>query len=151
MKPHLDTTEPRIDPRHLDKVIARSGIRLTPQRRVVYEALLDRRDHPTALEVFLRVKERMASISLATVYNCLEALTESGLVKHVSLDRAPSRYCPNTTPHAHFFCTACSSVFDVPLAASPEETWELPPKTIVTHTEITLRGLCPKCAPTKNL
>jgi Fur family peroxide stress response transcriptional regulator len=150
MKPHTDSTVPQID-RPLDKVIARSGIRLTPQRRVVYEALMDKRDHPTALEVFMRVKGRMSSISLATVYNCLEALTESGLVKHVNLDRAPSRYCPNTAPHAHFFCTGCSTVFDVPLSVAPEETWELPPRTIVTHTEITLRGMCPVCAQKKNL
>jgi len=145
MKPHLERAAPRIDPRQLEKTIARSGIRLTPQRRVVYEALMEKRDHPTALEVFMRVKARLASISLATIYNCLEALTASHLVKHVNLDRAPSRYCPNTEPHAHFFCTVCGAVFDVPLAARPEETWALPKKTVVTNVEITLRGICSQC------
>ena len=129
-----------------DAAMTRSGIRLTPQRRYVYEALMEKRDHPTALEVFLRAKERMPSISLATVYNCLDALTESGLIRQVNCDRASSRYCPNLVPHGHFFCKECAAVFDVPLKPSLEETWEVPPGTLVSHAEITLRGMCPACA-----
>lgn len=126
--------------------MTRSGIRLTPQRRYVYEALMEKRDHPTALEVFMRAKERMPSISLATVYNCLDALTESGLIRQVNCDRASSRYCPNLVPHGHFFCKECAAVFDVPLKPSLEETWEVPAGTLVSLAEITLRGLCPACA-----
>jgi len=136
MKPYLE---------NYDDVIANSGIRLTPQRRTVYEALMERRDHPTALEVFMRAKDRMPSISLATVYNCLEALTASRLIKHVNFDRAPSRYCPNPVPHGHFFCEECGAVFDIPLKQPLEETWEVPTHTIVAHTEITLRGICARC------
>jgi len=143
MKPHVEGSS-------IDEQIASSGIRLTPQRRYVYEALLERRDHPTAIDVFMRVKEKMPSISLATVYNCLETLTESGLVKHVNLDRAPSRYCPNRQPHGHFFCDECGVVFDVPLKNSLPETWEVPAHTLVSHSEVTLRGLCPACATKKN-
>ncbi|MEI7957776.1 MAG: Fur family transcriptional regulator [Verrucomicrobiota bacterium] len=129
-----------------DAAMTRSGIRLTPQRRYVYEALMEKRDHPTALEVFLRAKERMPSISLATVYNCLDALTESGLIRQVNCDRASSRYCPNLVPHGHFFCKECAAVFDVPLKPSLEETWEVPAGTLVSLAEITLRGMCPACA-----
>ena len=53
---------------------AASGIRLTKQREEVFGLLLQKRDHPTATEVFLRAKKHMPSISLATIYNCLEAL-----------------------------------------------------------------------------
>lgn len=134
-----------------DETIHANGFRFTPQRREVFEALMARRDHPTAVEVFMRVKEKMPSISLATVYNCLETLTECDLVKHVNLDRAPSRYCANREPHGHFFCTECNAVYDVPLRKdAPEETfdksWELPANSVVTHHEFTLRGLCPECA-----
>jgi Fe2+ or Zn2+ uptake regulation protein len=69
--------------------LAASGIRLTRQREEVLAVLLQKRDHPTAVEVFMRSKKHMETISLATVYNCLEALVESGLVKQVNLDRAP--------------------------------------------------------------
>jgi len=126
--------------------MTRSGIRLTPQRRYVYEALMERRDHPTALEVFMRAKDRMPTISLATVYNCLDALTESGLIRQVNCDRASSRYCPNLVPHGHFFCKECGTVLDVPLKPALEASWEVPPGTLVSLAEITLRGLCPACA-----
>ena len=130
--------------------MTRSGIRLTPQRRYVYEALMERRDHPTALEVFLRAKSRMPTLSLATVYNCLDALTESGLIRQVNCDRASSRYCPNLIPHGHFFCSECGVVFDVPLDPSHETAWEVPGGTLVTHVEINLRGVCSSCAQKHN-
>jgi len=133
-------------PETSDDAITRSGIRLTPQRRYVYEALMEKRDHPTALEVFLRAKSQMPSISLATVYNCLETLTESGLIRQVNCDRDSSRYCANLVPHGHFFCKDCGAVFDVPLKPSLESTWEVPLGTFVSHAEITLRGLCSACA-----
>ena len=132
--------------------LQKRGFRFTVQRREVYNALMMRRDHPTAVEVFMRVKEKMPSISLGTVYNCLETLTECGLVRHVNLDRASSRYCPNIEPHAHFFCTECGAVFDVPLLkdSSFEKVWDVPPKSIVSHHEATFRGLCPECATNPN-
>jgi Fur family peroxide stress response transcriptional regulator len=133
-----------------EDAMTRSGIRLTPQRRYVYEALMERRDHPTALEVFLRAKSRMPSLSLATVYNCLDALTESGLIRQVNCDRASSRYCPNLIPHGHFFCKECGVVFDVPLDPSREPGWEVPAGTLVSHVEINLRGLCSSCAQKHN-
>ena len=49
--------------------MVQGGLRLTPQRRQVFEVLMDKRDHPTATEVFIRAQKKMPSISLATVYN----------------------------------------------------------------------------------
>lgn len=129
-----------------DETISLRGFRFTRQRRHVYDALMAQRDHPTAVEVFIRAKREMPSISLATVYNCLETLTECGLVRHVNLDRAPSRYCPNTEEHGHFFCEQCDAVFDVPLRKQKAPQWELPASTVVTHHEVSLRGLCAACA-----
>ena len=141
-------SKPESHDKSCDETIHENGFRFTPQRREVFDALMARRDHPTAVEVFMRVKERMPSISLATVYNCLETLTECGLVKQVNLDREPSRYCPNREPHSHFFCTGCHAVADVPLRKPEqiEKTWVLPPNSVVTHHEVSLRGLCPNCA-----
>ena len=60
--------------------LATGGFRFTPQREHVYAVLLQKRDHPTAEEVFIRAKREMPDISMATVYNCLDALVECGLV-----------------------------------------------------------------------
>lgn len=123
--------------------------RLTKQRREVYEVLKDQRDHPTATEVFIRAKERVPGISLATVYNCLEMLTHSGLVKQVNLDRGPSRYCPNLKEHGHFHCEECGAVSDVDLNTTAGSALNLPRGAVVNRLEISLRGLCPSCARAK--
>lgn len=109
---------------------------------------MEKRDHPTATEVFIRVKQRMPSISLATVYNCLETLTQAGLVRQVNLDRAPSRYCPNLKEHAHFHCESCGEISDVNLApgAGVHGAVELPEGFVVHKVDLSLRGLCPNCS-----
>jgi Fur family peroxide stress response transcriptional regulator len=93
--------------------LTHSGLRSTPQREVVFQVVLGKRDHPTAEEVFDRVKSAMPTISLATVYNCLDALVQCGLIKQVNSAREPSRYCPNLHEHAHFHDDATGEIHDV--------------------------------------
>jgi len=97
--------------------LVRSGHRSTPQRELVYRSLVAKRDHPTADEVFARVKRAKPSISLATVYNCLETLVHCDLVRAVNFERGPTRYCPNLRPHAHFHDEASGVTHDIELPA----------------------------------
>ena len=132
---------------------ALGGLRLTRQRQVVYEVLVDeKRDHPTATEVFERAREKMPSISLATVYNCLETLTQVGAVKQVNVDREASRYCPNLAPHAHFYCTVCSQVIDIQLdgKSRAETPWRLPRGTRLNEIDVTMKGVCSDCQTAQN-
>ncbi len=92
-----------------------TGHRSTPQREVVFKVIMEKRDHPTADEIFARVKAQMPTISLATVYNCLETLVQCGLVRQVNLERAPTRYCSNLHDHAHFHDDATGRVHDIEL------------------------------------
>lgn len=130
-----------------DALKLKGDFRMTRQRRVVYEVLMDKRDHPTAAEVFERAKRQMPSISLATVYNCLETMTQAGLVKQVNVNRDASRFCPNLQPHAHFFCLECEDILDVQPDESANETaaWRLPEGSAVSQVDVAMRGLCPKC------
>lgn len=100
----------------LDKAMERSGQRPTKQREHIFALLLDKRDHPTADEIYARARQGMPSISLATVYNCLEALTESKLIRQVNFERQPTRYCPNLRQHAHFHCQDSGEVIDIELS-----------------------------------
>jgi Fur family peroxide stress response transcriptional regulator len=99
----------------LSQRLAHSGLRSTPQREVVYNVLLGKRDHPTADEVFARVKSALPTISLATVYNCLETLVQCDLVRAVNFERGPTRYCPNLRPHAHFHDVQTGTTHDIDL------------------------------------
>lgn len=124
------------------------GLRMTKQRQAVYDVLSDLGpQHPTAAEVFVTAKERMPSISLATVYNCLETLTGAGAIKQVNIDREASRYCPNLQPHAHFYCTGCNQVFDIGLerGADAESVWSLPAGCRVEEMHVAMRGICGRC------
>lgn len=112
MRPNLQDS-----PINLGERLAHSGLRNTPQREVVYQALLTRRDHPTADEVYNRVRPEMPTISLATVYNCLETLVQCELVRQVNFERGPSRYCANLLPHAHFHDEKTGATYDIPLPA----------------------------------
>lgn len=99
--------------------LADNGLRATRQREVVYRVILGKRDHPTAEDIFSRVKARLPGISLATVYNCLETLVQCGLLRQVNFERESTRYCPNLSEHAHFHDESTGRIHDI----------ELPPET----------------------
>jgi Fur family transcriptional regulator, peroxide stress response regulator len=129
----------------LARRLSESGLRNTPQRQLVYEVLLEKRDHPAAEEVFSRVRERQPSISLATVYNCLETLVACGLVKQVNHEREPSRYCPNLAPHAHFHDRRTGRVLDIelPVGVIEQVRAVLPPGYQAAEVEIAFHGETP--------
>src|SRR4051812_14700866 len=126
----------------LTQRLADSGLRATPQREVVYTVLLKKRDHPTADEVFARVKAERPTISLATVYNCLETLVQCDLVRAVNFERGPTRYCPNLRPHAHFHDEQSGKTHDIDLPAALLEKVSaiLPPGYDAKSVEIIFRG-----------
>ena len=128
-----------------ERAMGREGLRLTPQRRHVYEVLMAKRDHPTATEVFIRAQKRMPSISLATVYNCLETMVGNGLVKAVHVDREPTRFCANLREHGYFHCTECGHVSDIEFSETRDKGWKLPSGFLVAQHDVTLRGLCADC------
>ena len=109
-----------------------SGLRLTKQRQEVYQVLLEQRDHPTANEVYQR----------ATVYNCLEALVNHGLVNQVNFERSSSRFCPNLVEHGHFQDTRTGRIYDITIKEGVDlkEFINLPDDVCVEEAQITLRG-----------
>jgi len=131
----------------LNERLATSGLRSTVQRQQVYDVLLQRRDHPTAEELFIRAKTGSPEISIATVYNCLDALVKCGLVRQVNLDRSATRYCPNMHEHFHFYCDGCGTIFDINSPAKGPGTLkvQVPDGFTIGHCEISVRGSCPAC------
>jgi len=132
------TTSPDL----LARKLADSGLRATPQREVVFNVLLKKRDHPTADEVYARVRSEMPAISLATVYNCLETLVQCNLVRAVNFERGPTRYCPNLRPHAHFHDEQTGATHDIDLPPSLLEKVNavLPHGYDASSVEIIFRG-----------
>ncbi len=136
------------DEQHLTEQLGATGLRLTPQRQQVYDVLVQKRDHPTAEEVFIRAKKQMPEISHATVYNCLDALVKSGLARQVTVDRGATRFCPNMHEHGHFHCDTCGAVLDVDLADELAGV-SLPRGFQPLRYEVAIHGVCADCAQKK--
>lgn len=132
-------------PNPLSEQLAATGFRFTQQRQQVYDVLMEKRDHPTAEEVFLRAKRTMPEISMATVYNCLDALVKTGVVRQVKVERGAARFCPNMHEHWHFHCNECGSVFDMDLPENACGAFPLPKGFKIDQFEIAAHGVCPSC------
>ena len=130
----------------LEQRLAGSGLRATPQRQHVYSVLLRELDHPTADQVFLRAKQAMPEISMATVYNCLDAIVKCGLVRQVNSERAATRYCPNMHEHCHFYCDECGHVYDIDFSSSEHlQGLKIPVGFQPIQIDASVRGLCRDC------
>jgi Fur family peroxide stress response transcriptional regulator len=126
-----------------------SGLKLTPQRLAIVRELASDPTHPTAQELFERLRPALPTMSFATVYNTLDALAGAGLCAAISLAPGATRFDPNMDAHHHAICDGCGEVRDVPChdAASAEPTASHDPAGFrVRAVEIVYRGLCARCA-----
>ena len=127
--------------------LKRSGLKLTAQRRAIVRLFADDCTHPTAQELFERLRPSYPTMSFATVYNTLDALSQHGLTGALRLGTAV-RFDPNTTPHHHAVCDACGAIVDLPAPAPPPDTatriYETSGFSVRTE-ERTYRGVCHRC------
>ena len=128
-------------------LLRRLGRRVTATRLAVYEALIQATNHPTADEIYRRVRQRLPSISRATVYNTLETLVadrEAGVLLEDS--SGPARFDGARERHHHFVCRRCGRIEDV----RARELDRLPaPRGVgrVDSHSVTFRGVCRRCDP----
>jgi Fe2+ or Zn2+ uptake regulation protein len=122
------------------------GFRLTPHREAVHAYLASVNHHPTAEEVYLAVKGQGSRLSLATVYNALEALVEAGLASKLAFGDGSARYDIRTDQHDHIHCLGCGMLRDMPsllrrdaLDGVPEQDFE------VIGYRLELLGYCAAC------
>lgn len=92
--------------------IANSGLKVTPQRISVYEAIISMDDHPTAEMIRKEVARKIPSISLGTVYKTLEAFVEKGLIKKIRTEEDVMRYDPVLEKHHHLYCQKSNTIAD---------------------------------------
>ena len=123
------------------------GQKLTPQREAVFQVILEREDHPTAGDIFAAARQRLPTISYATVYNSLRYLKKAGLVHEISFGDAASRYDRETERHDHAICNGCGKLvdFDLPDAAKLMQAAARKSRFKPESVHLTLRGLCPDC------
>ncbi|OGF53636.1 MAG: hypothetical protein A2Z21_05300 [Candidatus Fraserbacteria bacterium RBG_16_55_9] len=133
-------------------VMKQSLPRVTKQRKAIFSALQGDVSHPTADEIYQRVKRRLPHLSLATVYRNLKLLAQEGLILEISTPDGPNRYDPQTHQHYHFFCERCERVYDVEIPVQAQLNRELSRQgfSVRSH-ETVFYGLCRSCFKAANL
>jgi Fe2+ or Zn2+ uptake regulation protein len=96
------------------ELFAGRHLRCTAQRRALYEALLRENGHPSAEELYRQVKPEMSRLSLATVYNTLEALCKVGLARKLPTNNGCCRYDADTREHLHVCFREDGAIADLP-------------------------------------
>ncbi len=123
------------------------GLRMTPQRMVIFETLLAATDHPSCEDLLSRLRPEMPSLSLDTVYRTVGTLERAGVLRKVATSEGAQRFDANLAPHHHFVCDACQRIWDF--------TWEsfdkLPTPELLRDgrdifvRQAELKGICLEC------
>lgn len=106
------------------------GLRLTRQREAIYRALAATKSHPTADDLHQAVRERERGLSLATVYNTLEAFCRVGMAQKIATGQGATRYDADCDNHLHLRSQSSGDVKDAPDEVSKLILDRLPRKAL---------------------
>jgi Fur family peroxide stress response transcriptional regulator len=88
------------------------GLKVTPQRVAIYEAIVKLNNHPTAENVIEYIKANHPNISVGTVYKVLDSLVENELLKKVKTEKDIMRYDAVLSNHHHLYCAETDRIED---------------------------------------
>lgn len=131
----------------LDK-LRNLDFRITPQRLAVLRILAASEDHPTAEQIFEKVKTEFPTTSLATIYKTIALLKGLNEVIELGFPDGSNRYDGNKPfPHPHVICTRCRRIIDPELMSLDELKDEVTKKTgfRIEHHRLDFFGVCQEC------
>lgn len=124
-----------------------ANLKITPQRTIIFDALMNDKGHPTADIVFQKVRKKIPNISFDTVSRTLLSFVDMGLLKVVEGYGRPKRFDTDTDSHHHFQCLKCNKIID--FCDTSFDAIEIPKdiksKFTVTGKKVVLEGLCDSC------
>ena len=124
-----------------------AGVRMTPQRAEIFHEAAQTDDHPDAETIFKRVRGRLPSVSLDTVYRTLWLLNDLEMVSILGPARDRARYDANMDSHHHFVCSRCGAMSD--FCDPSYDDLKIPDSVQefgrVERTHVELRGICLAC------
>jgi Fe2+ or Zn2+ uptake regulation protein len=134
-------------PAELTDAFRAKGLKVTPQRQLLFRLLHGNESHPSAESLFAAASREMPGISLRTVYQTLTDLAAMGELSAIEVGTGAARFDPNRAVHHHLVCERCGAVRDIYLEGVDElqATGGLDGFR-PNRTEIVLRGLCAACA-----
>jgi len=97
---------------YLRDQLKHKGLKVTPQRIAIYEAVVKLKNHPTAENVIDYIKKNHPNISVGTVYKVLDSFVENQLLKKVKNEKDIMRYDAILQQHHHLYCTETDKIAD---------------------------------------
>ncbi len=88
------------------------GLKITPQRIAILEAIYVLNNHPTAENIIDFIRKNHPNIAIGTVYKVLDTLVKKKLVKKVTTERDVMRYDGVMEHHHHLYCVECDLIED---------------------------------------
>ena len=132
----------------LATALKRWGVRITPQRLAIAEAVINATDHPTVQEIHERVIPQFPYITLATIYSTLSVLEKQGLIQELPFQKQ-KRYDANLTPHANLVCVSCGAVIDTEIGedqiALLRRELSVKAEFDIASQRVDFYGWCPTC------
>ncbi len=128
--------------------LEQAGLRLTPQRLAICRLLSLSLEHPTAQEIFDKLRPEFPSLSLATVYNTVETLLSLGAINALgSAGDGTIHYDANITPHINLACISCHRVIDLESQYVQSVSQEVAASSgyQIRGARVLYYGLCPDC------
>lgn len=129
---------------HIQNQLKESGFKKTPQRMAILGFLDGNLDHPTAQQIYKKLKPDYPSLSRATVYNTLQILVDLNLIKEHKFSKNRVHFDPDTSPHHHFICESCDHIIDVHENLT-EDFFSFPTNHQVDRVNLTAYGICQNC------
>jgi Fur family peroxide stress response transcriptional regulator len=133
-------------PTELAATFRASGLKVTPQRQLLFRLLDGNDQHPTAEALYIRASESMPGISLRTVYGALTDLASMGEIQSISVDGGAARFDPNVDEHHHAVCDVCGAVGDVYVDAAEDVSVRGLDGFTTTCATIVFCGTCAACS-----
>jgi Fur family peroxide stress response transcriptional regulator len=143
----VDAEEKKQRIREFRRSCRERGERVTVQRSVILETVLDLDNHPSADQIFETVERRLPGIARTTVYRTLEHLARIGIITKACHPGRVARYDPRTEIHHHLVCLHCNQFIDfedeglnrLPIPDTSDFDFE------VSDYRVQLRGICDSC------
>jgi Fe2+ or Zn2+ uptake regulation protein len=133
-------------PTELAAAFRAKGLKVTPQRQLLFTLLEDNTTHPTADGLFARATAQMPGISLRTVYTTLTDLVDMGELQTVALGTGATRFDPNVDDHHHGVCDTCGGVVDLYVDGSDDLVIDRADQFTPHAASIVFHGTCAQCA-----
>lgn len=130
------------------ELLKEKGLKLTHHRLAILKYISDHRNHPTAEQIYNYLKKSDPGLSRTTIYNNLETLTNTHIIKQLTICPTEHHYDFNDTMHHHFICKDCGAIFDIDIqcpAESKIKKYVISQGHRIDEVHGYLKGLCRDC------